>query len=48
MKRFTAVLLTLCMSYVLVGCDSSSTPPKKEGGTSTAPKTAPADTKKTP
>ena len=48
MKKFTAVLLTLCMSYVLVGCDSgSSTPPKKDGA-STAPKTAPADTKKTP
>jgi hypothetical protein len=48
MKKFTAVLLTLCMSYVLVGCDSgSSTPPKKEGGaTPTTPAKAPSDTKK--
>jgi hypothetical protein len=47
MKKFTAVLLTLCMSYVLVGCDSgSSTPPKKEGGAAPAATKAPSDTKK--
>lgn len=48
MKKFTAVLLTLCMSYVLVGCDSGSTPaPKKEGGAAAAPaKAAPSDVPK--
>jgi hypothetical protein len=43
MKKFTAVLLTLCMSYVLVGCDSGSTPTKgKEGDAKTPPKAAPS------
>ena len=47
MKKFTAVLLTLCMSYVLVGCDSGSTPAKPKEGASTPPtKTAPSDVKK--
>ncbi len=49
MKKFTAVLLMLCMSYVLVGCDNGGAAPAKpkDGGASTTPKT-PTDTKKTP
>lgn len=47
MKKFTAILLTLCMSYVLVGCDSgSSAPAKPKEGGATPPAKAPADTKK--
>ncbi len=46
MKKFTAILLTLCMSYVLVGCDSgSSAPAKKPEGGTTPPAKAP-ETKK--
>jgi hypothetical protein len=48
MKKFTAILLTLCMSYVLVGCDSGSTPAKKPEGASTTPAKAPAGDAKKP
>jgi hypothetical protein len=46
MKKFSAILLTLCMSYVLVGCDSGSTPAKKDP--TTPPATKAPDAKKTP